>query len=167
MSKCKLLSLDTSSTDSGWAYFENGILEDYGHIEMNKKDDSIIKQEKMIIALKELVDRIDPDICVIETPPYMNSPKTLILLAEIVGSVRGMVIDRCQYEEMEPKRWRRLVAMDGEKIPNKSKESKAWDIAKVKEYYDIDTTNDNVADGILIGLAYCRFMESLAEKKNA
>lgn len=150
--KTKMLSFDTSSTDSGYAYFENGKLTDYGSINLKKEKDSLIRQEDMIISLSKIVKQYKPDICVIESPPLINSPGTLIMLTEIIGAVRGMVIDSAEYVEYTPSVWRKLISPD-KKIPQKREDAKAWDIAKVKEIFSVETNNDNIADAILIGYA--------------
>lgn len=148
-----MLSLDTSSTDSGYAYWENAKLVQYGSINTTAEKDSLIRQENMITELHKCVKKFKPDILIIESPPFMNSPKTLKLLAEIVGSVWGMVISSAEYIEYEPSRWRSLVKAENETIPRKRAECKQWDIDKVKEIFGIDTDNDNIADAILIGYA--------------
>lgn len=154
--KTKMLSLDTSSTDSGYAYWENGQLIEYGSLNLSKEKDSLIRQEDMIIGLHKLTKQYKPDICVVESPPLINSPATLIMLTEIVGAVRGMVIDSAEYVEYSPTKWRKLIPHEG-KIPIKRKDAKTWDIARVKELFQVETKNDNIADAILIG--YARIMD--------
>lgn len=162
--KTKMVSFDTSSTDSGYAYFENSKLTDYGSINLKKEKDSLIRQEDMIIALSGIVKKYKPDICVIESPPLINSPRTLIILTEIIGAVRGMVIDSAEYVEYTPPVWRKLISPN-EKIPIKRTEAKAWDISKVKDIFDVTTDNDNIADAILIGYARICNIQNI-EKNN-
>lgn len=107
----------------------------------------------MIFSLHKLITRYNPDICVIEAPLLVNSPKTLILLAEIVGAVRGATVGQAKYIEFSPSTWRKLIANPDEKFPIKRVLCKPWDIQKVKELCGVETENDNIADAILIGLA--------------
>ncbi len=155
MKKTKMIALDTSSSISGWAYYENGKLKDHGIIDHHKEKDALIRVENMSIALTHLLKKHSPDIVVAETPPLMNSPQTLIMLAEIVGVVKGWAICSgfAEFVELEPSKWRRLIARDDEKIPRARKECKPWDMQKVKELYDIEPIDDNEADAILIGQA--------------
>lgn len=155
MQKTKMVSLDTSSTISGYAYFENGILKEHGIIDKNKEKNSLIRVEDMTIALIEKLKKYKPDIVICETPPFMNSPKTLIMLAEIVGVVKGWAISGgfAEFVEIGPTEWRRLVADPDEKIPTKRDPAKIWDIAKVKKIFNIEAIDDNEADAILIGQA--------------
>lgn len=161
MGKVRMISLDTSSTDSGYAYWENGVLTEYGSINLKKEKDSLIRQEDMIIGLYNLVEKYDPEICIIEAPPLINSPGTLIMLTEIVGTVRGMVVTRSEYVEYSPHVWRKLVAKEGEKIPIKRVDCKIWDIKKVAEMYGVQTDNDDIADAILIGGARIKEIQAI------
>jgi len=159
----RLVSLDTSTTRTGWAYFENAELVDSGVIICEKEKDTVIRQENMIIAiLHDILDKFKPDIVVIERPPFINSPKTLVDLAEIVGAVRGRVMDRAEYVEYWPNEWRKLVAAPDEAIPRKRMLCKEWDIQKVRELFrNVSIVDDNHADAILIGKARCNEIDAL------
>ena len=78
----------------------------------------------MIFSLHKLITRYNPDICVIEAPLLVNSPKTLILLAEIVGAVRGATVGQAKYIEFSPSTWSkiyRIFAFHMEKAHCKSR----------------------------------------------
>ena len=154
--KTKMLAFDTSSTKSGWAYFENGILKTSGVVDEEKEKDSVIRVENMCFGLTNLLKKYSPDIVVIETPPLVNSPKTLVMLAEIVGVVKGWSICSGFAEFVEfspPGEWRKLVAREDEKIPTKRNDCKKWDIERTKDLFHIDPKDDNEADAILMGQA--------------
>ena len=153
--KTKMLSFDTSSTRSGWAYFENGKLVNSGIINEEKEKDSVIRIENMCFGLSEILERNKPDIIVVEKPPYVNSPATLIMLAEIVGVIKGWALcaGYAEFVEYGPTEWRKLIANDGEVIPKNRKECKEWDIHKVLSNFNYVPADDNEADAILIGQA--------------
>ncbi len=154
MKKTKTLAFDTSSTISGYAYFENGILTKSGIIDKSKEKDSVIRVEDMCIALIEMLKEHKPDIVVIERPPYCNSPDTLIMLSEIVGCVKGYAIcNYADYVEYGVTAWRKLVADKGEMIPRKRPEAKIWDMDRCEKLFGFIPKDDNEADAILIGQA--------------
>jgi len=162
----KLMSFDTSSTNSGWAYFENGNLIESGAIDCQKEKDTVIRIEDMCIALKHILCEKKPDIVVIETPPYIRDPRTLIMLAEIVGVVKGWAIDKAEYIEYMPQQWRSFVKSEGERVPTKRNDCKVWDLSKVELLYGKTSISDDEADAILIGRARINQMSAVAEKLN-
>lgn len=118
----------------------------------------------MCIGLKHILCAKKPDIVVIETPPYIRDPKTLIMLAEIVGVVKGWAIDKAEYIEYMPQQWRSFVKSSNEKIPTNRNDCKEWDLDKVKLLYGKTSISDDEADAILIGQARINQMSAIAEK---
>ena len=62
----KLISLDSSSTKTGWAIFENGILNDYGVIDLHNNRDSESRLYDMVQKLWDILEHHKPDIIVVE-----------------------------------------------------------------------------------------------------
>lgn len=152
--KVKMMSFDTSSTISGIAYWENAVCTKSGILYHAKENDAIIRVENMCNDLISRLKEFNPSIVVIECPPYCNNPATLIMLAEIVGCVKGWAITNyADYVEYPVDRWRKLVADEGEVIPTRSKEAKIWDIEKFKILTGKEPEDDNEADAYLIGQA--------------
>ena len=58
--KIKMVSIDSSSTKSGIAYFENGILMEHSVINYEKEKDAVIRCENMSIALIEYLNKKKP-----------------------------------------------------------------------------------------------------------
>ena len=74
----------------------------------------------------------------------------------------GAVYSTCirngfDFQELRPTEWRKLI--DPGKKPRKREELKEWSKQKVKELFGIENVNDDIADAILIGEAYCRKMK--------
>lgn len=146
-----LISLDTSTTDTGYAIFKNSKLKKYGDFDHKKDQDRI---DLMCHDIYKLIIKEKPDIIVAEDLNVMKSVKTAKMLSEVIGAVRmcQFITDKDTFfYKMPPKHWRSLV---GSNVPRKRTECKVWDIMKLKEIYSIETTNDNIADAVLIGLAY-------------
>lgn len=167
MKKCRLVSLDTSSTISGYAYFENAVYQDSDIICCAEEKDIYVRVENMCFRLVDVLNKYKPDIVVIEKPPYCGDPKTLVLLAEIVGCVRGWTITQgfAEYVEYDPNRWRRLVADKDEKIPTKRNLCKPWDMEKAEAIIKRKPMDDNEADAVLIGQARIEEMKAINEEK--
>lgn len=163
--KCKMISLDTSTTKSGWAYYENGLLANSGIIDLSKEKDSLIRVEDMIMNLYALLNKYKPDIVVIETPPYIKDAKCLINLAEITGAVRGWATDKAEFIEYMPQQWRSLIKSDDDVLPRKRSDCKAWDLYKVRTVFGIENIGDDEADAILIGLARINHLSQTAIEK--
>lgn len=152
--KIKMVSLDTSSKKTGYGYFENGKLIESGVLDHEKEKDVIIRVEDMCIDIIEHLKRFQPDIVVIEQPPYCNSPATLIMLSEIVGCAKGWAITHyAEFVEYKVNEWRKLVAGKEENIPTKREAAKEWDKEKFTEIFKRKPVNDDEADAVLIGIA--------------
>ena len=163
----KMLSFDTSTTDSGWALWKNGILTDYGNIDLTKEKD-INKVDEMSKRLISIIKQVKPDIIVCEDANVSKDIKTLKKLSEIIGVLRGCALSYpdCWFDKLIPGEWKCLIASENETIPTKREQCKAWSIKKTKELFDISTKNDNISDAILIGEAYKRlFSEKNADYK--
>ena len=155
-----LIALDTSSTCTGFSLYKKAIYIQSGIIDRKAIADSEDRQNEMSSRLIDLLNTYIPGIIVIERPPLVKDPQSLVMLSEIVGCVKGWAITMgkqnqdtfVDYIEYAPARWRSLVKNKDETIPRKSKDCKVWDIAKVKSM-GYDPVDDNEADAILIGQA--------------
>lgn len=161
MEICKMVSLDTSTTISGYAYFENGKLISSGILNHSKEKDIEIRLEDMCIDLINLLNKYNPHIVVIEKPPFKADPKTLTMLAEIIGCVKGwsLTTGYSEYVEIYPSTWRSLVAVKGETIPKRRNDCKPWDKTKAMAILGREPIDDNEADAVLIGIARIKEFE--------
>ena len=156
MTKFKMLSLDTSTTETGFALFENGKLSKSGTIKVKGVEPSK-RVDEMLSKLLILFAKEDPNLIVIEDLSVFNNMTTNKNLAEIIGCVRGYcVLQEIYFDRLAPNKWRRLVAKEDETIPTKRKDCKEWDIKTLERYTDKKKkeVNDNEADAILVGEAY-------------
>lgn len=153
MSKCKLLSLDTSSSCTGYAVYVDCKLKKHGALDL-KRSKEPYKYRRMIKLIKELLDKEKPDIVVAELPCVHAGIQSHRLLERILGVVEDCCEDRnIYYHEEIPSHWRCLVKTSP--VPKGRKEVKAWDISLVKELFGVEVGDDE-ADAILIGLAYIK-----------
>lgn len=155
MSSTTLLSLDTSTTSTGWAIFKDGEYQESGVIDDFKK----VKNgyERLKLMTKELLDSIGqlkPDIIVIEKDVVFGNMKVIDMLMKIIGAVYGFCLfNGITYYEFAPSEWRKYVKLQA--FGRKRNEFKKASIKYIKDNLNMDV-NDDEADAICIGLAYCK-----------
>ena len=145
----KLLSLDTSTSSTGWAVYVNGEYQESGCI----KPDGDNKLISMVCKLFSLIGMKNPDIIVAEEMVVTRNAKTARNLTMVLGALLGKCLDNhIDWQTLRPTEWRKLI--DSGKKPRKREELKEWSKQKVKDLFDIDNVSDDVSDAILIGMAY-------------
>lgn len=161
----KILSID-QARHGAWAVFdyENKKLLDYGVWDYGGKD---YTYAKAILSIETLVNYIigkfETDAVFIEDIQMRVNVSSFKRLAQLQGVLVNLFEkNEYLYGFVAPSQWQNyckacvrgnkeikentlLLEKAGKKI------SKAFSIEAVKELYDIDTENDNLADAILIG----------------
>ena len=104
----RLISLDTSTSDTGYCIFLNGHIEKSYHIISegeNRLDDMIMKIYALLSDTKYL------GTIVIEKMSFVRNGNTDRTLAELIGAVRGYALmKKKEYIEYNVNRWRRLLS---------------------------------------------------------
>ena len=148
----KLLSLDTSTSSTGWALFVNGEYSDCGLIDLKSIKNGHDRMGQMVSSIYNLINYYSPAIITIETPVVVRNPQVQRSLTMIFGTVYGKCIhDNIDFQELRPTEWRKLI--DSGKKPRKREELKEWSKQRVKDLFELDV-NDDVSDAVLIGQAY-------------
>lgn len=154
---CVMLTVDPSTTASGYAVFFNGVMKEAGVIKFNDKDINI-RVDKMILSYAELFAKYKPDICIAEGLTVFNDIKSDSSLSDLCGGLRTLsLLYGTWFDKLFPVEWRKLIADEDEVIPTKRDDCKPWDIEKAKKYFCIFRTlkiSDDMADALLIGQAY-------------
>lgn len=150
-----LLSLDTSTTSTGWAIFKNGKYQDSGVIDKFKKEKNGYKRlELMVKELLENIEQLKPDIIVIEKDVVFSNMKVIDLLMKIIGAIYGFCLSNgITYYEFAPSEWRKYVKL--QVFGRKRTEFKQASIKYIKDNFDKEV-NDDEADAICVGIAYCK-----------
>ena len=129
--KTTLLSLDTSTKDTGCAIYINGEYSYSKAIDVSKIKDSEERMKEMICRLYALFDEINPSIVVVELTSVMRNPDTQRKLTMVLGAILGKCIEcGVAYYSYRPTEWRSLVKDEKEKLPKKREELKQWAIEK-------------------------------------
>lgn len=159
MKECRMVSLDTSSTATGYAYWENAVLKESGELKADSKDKED-RLDEMCLKIMDILRKYKPHIVVIEMTVVETNANTQRILSEIVGVVRGYALMHdCDFVRYRPSSWRYLVKDENETLSKKREDLKKWSVAKVSKLYGINGS-DNETDAILIGLAHINYFKS-------
>lgn len=149
----KILSLDLSSTSSGYAVLEDGKIIDYGTIKSNDPD-YVIRGHYMAEFVRMLFSKYGSfDIVVIEELKVLKNQKVLAML----GIIQGMVIRECfssQVEFIPPTMWRKPYGLNGKREEAKKK---AIQFCKDK---GVEVSTDDEAEAILLGKYFSKRVDS-------
>lgn len=159
--KCKLLALDTSSSKTGWAIFENAKYKKSGVINFDTneckkkyKGNSEQRLEDMCLAIINLLKEYKPDIIVIEKLNVGRNMVAVRHLAKVIGVVYCYsILNDCFYYEIQASQWRSQIGIQTKN--RKRDEYKQLAIEYVKNTLGIDTTDDE-ADSICAGIGYIK-----------
>lgn len=163
-----LLSLDTSSTKTGWAVFKNGIYKESGVLDWSHiKDNTEDRLQIMYIDIIQHIQKYEPDILVIEKDIVGSGKRqnmsTINTLVKLIGGIWAYCVQLNMstpmnlptgefiifYVEYTPSEWRNLVGINA----RKRDDCKTASIKLIKGMYGKDV-DDNEADAINIGQAY-------------
>ena len=157
-----MLSLDTSSSKTGWSYFLAGQYKKSGVIDLDTKEckkkyknNSDKRIEDMCLAVWDLLQKYKPDIIVIEKLNVSRNMNATRVLSKVIGAVYTYYIltDDCSYFEIQPTQWRSQLGMQAGK--KKRDELKQLSIEYVKNTLGKDVIDDE-SDSICQGLAYIK-----------
>ena len=162
-----LLSLDTSSTKTGWAVFKNGIYKESGVLDWSHIKETEDRLQIMYIDIIQHIQKYEPDILVIEKDIVGSGKRqnmsTINTLVKLIGGVWAYCVQLNMdtpmnlptgefvifYKEYIPSEWRKLVEINA----RKRDDCKAASIKRIKDKYNL-IVDDNEADAINIGEAY-------------
>ena len=162
-----LLSLDTSSTRTGWAFFIGGKYKKSGVIDLTSKeakkmssDDRISTMCKTIFSI---IQKLKPDSVVIEKLTVSRNMTTVRVLSKIIGTVYSYsILNDINCIEVEASQWRSALGM--QKRGRKRDEYKKISVQYVEELISKKVTDDE-ADAVCIGLGYMK-IKNQSEVKN-
>lgn len=157
-----ILSLDASSTSTGWAIFNNNELLSYGVIQPDGEDwrDRLLHQAS---KLDEVIENFHPNKIIMEDVPLKsNNSKVLVILGAVQGFILGIASSYgIPIKFVLPSEWRSpLNLYDGTRDGTKRKELKKKSIEKANEIFGLSLVwvspsskknMDDISDAILLG----------------
>ena len=153
--ECKLMSIDSSTNATGYAFFINGVLKSYSTCDYSYIKNTQKRIDNMILFICEMIENERPDIVITELTVVNRNAEAQRNLTMILGAIRYKCLElKIEYHSLRPTEWRKLIKNKDEKIPRKREELKKWSINKIKENYNIETHSDDLSDAILIGQGY-------------
>ena len=155
ISECKLISLDTSTSSTGYAVYISGKMHRYDLIDFKRIKNTDERIKEMILKIYEIIETEKPQIIVAEMTVVTRNAQTQRNLTMILGAIQGKCLENnIFYSLLRPTEWRKLVNNEKEKLPRKREELKQWSKQKVSDILGINDINDDISDAILIGQAY-------------
>lgn len=157
MKKCTtLLSLDTSSTRTGWAFFIDGKYTQSGVIDFTSKEAKKLSSDErvknMCLSIFETIKKIHPDTIAIEKMTVSRNMVTVRVLSKIIGTVYAYAIqNKIEYYEIESSQWRSMLHM--QKRGRKRDEYKRISVQYAQKITG-KTITDDEADAICIGRSF-------------
>lgn len=145
----KTISIDPSSTSSGYAVFEDGQLTNYGAFDHSKNKNTEERLHEMGASLLSFLKKEKPDAIYIEKPDGHNQ-NIAEMLGEMIGVVRSYSIAKSIYfEKIKPTQWRSWLELG----IAKRDEMKQRTMDYVSEVCGVDASVNDISDAIAIGLA--------------
>jgi len=157
----KLLTIDASTSQTGWALYDDGNLVEYGAIIPPKDmNDYVDKIELMADTLEILIDQFDVDKILLEEPAYMRvNINTSFKLRELFALIRKVGRDSLGKENfmtVNPKVWKSKML-----TAKKSVDQKKECVGLVNELFKIKLSSNDIADAIMIGEYYKRYHNAI------
>lgn len=156
----RLLSIDPSIAELGWAVIVDGELKDCGVIKTNSKQTLEERVKSITRSLAVIYWQTLPDVLVSESQ-YIDRLKGAGILktVEVMGALEGMFIAfniHGTIAHVHPKTVKSFLG-----LPYKAKrqEGKEASLAYVGKHYGYKTSNHNISDAILIGYSYLQSHE--------
>lgn len=148
----KILSLDQASRTSGWSYFEDGNLTDFGHWDMTHQDIAV-RIYKLCQQIRAKIEEYEPTLIVLENIQLQHGDvATFQKLAQVQGGIIALAAEyNIPYKIIYPSDWRADCAFlkgNDKHRENQKKIAQEW----VKNTFNKKCTQDE-ADAICIGYA--------------
>ena len=151
-----MVSIDPGTESLGFAIFTNGKLTDFSNLKTKKNDEN--KIQTMAELLLTALEQAHPSQIVMEDIYQGKSITTM----KGNAILQGVVLSYCLRNDtllwlFKTSEWRNKLGIKNEKR-DKAKQN---DIQYVLEHTNIrkEELNDDVADAICIGLAYCKLFQ--------
>lgn len=155
----RLLSIDSSTTQTGIAIFDNGVFKGYELLDCSNDKNMDSRFKLMAQTLLEILNQYSPNAIYVEETVVVRNAKTQRFLTRLQGVLYGWCVMReCDFNTIRPSEWRKPLKFNqGKNI--KREMLKQQSIDYVKEHYGLNV-DDNIADAICIGEAIFKIFDN-------
>ncbi len=150
----KVFALDSSTTTTGWAVFEDGDYARSGIIDLRRtKYNAEERINKMCTEMIDLIRKEKPDIIVIEKVSVNRNLDTIRKLCRIIDVCffYTLIVGTVRFHEYTPSEWRGVLGMQKKSVGRPMYKAMATEY--VHKNFKEDAAEDE-ADAICIGAAY-------------
>ena len=151
----RILAFDQSTTKTGWAFFEDGSLQNSGVLDFHSISDIGVRSQRLWSGITSVIFKQHPNIIVAEEVSLQNpNVKTIVELARVQGLIQAGCYEYTNRPIVyfyTPSFWRKTVGIQTGRGIKRSELKKA-SIALVEQRYHRHVSDDE-ADAILIGQA--------------
>mgnify|MGYP001153881376 CR=1 FL=1 len=142
----RILAIDQSSRTSGWAIFDNKILESYGKFHYDDSD-PILRIIKLKSDIKNLILQNNIDEIFLEDIQQQASVTTYKILAYVLGNLETLFRENgWKYQLTASSAWKSFCGVKGKGRAEQKKNAQVF----VKEKFNVSPSQD-VVDAICIG----------------
>lgn len=125
----KYVSIDASTTCSGWSVFNNGKYIDSGFIDMHKDKDQEHRVYEMATQLGNIISANKPDVVFIEDTMMKSNAATLKLLASLGGAIKFFCYsENYKFQSIMPSTWRSILGIQDKNAKRQELKNKALNL---------------------------------------
>lgn len=149
----KTLAFDQATQKTGYAFFDEENLTEYGFINLTKEKNYDLRMPQMLLEIYALIEKYHPDRVILENVAMQKSAGSLIKVTCILGGVLGYCYEHnYNVEVISPSSWRKALGFkQGSAMRGNLKEQAQHFVRKSFEK-ELVVTEDE-ADAICIGAA--------------
>lgn len=145
----KVLAFDQSTRTTGYSFFVDGELKDFGKFTYTDSDIGV-RLNKIRNKVKSLVEQYEPTLVILEDIQLQENVDTFKKLAEVFGVLYELLTEmEVPHKAVLSSTWRAALNIMGYERESQKRNAKKW----VKKTYNIQPTEDE-CDAICIG-AHC------------
>lgn len=153
----EIIALDQSTKCTGWSYWEDGILLDYGMIDLHNIKNLDSRLVSMFKAITELIYTYPVSRVVIEDTQYQHNQASYKCLLQLQGMIVGYCIEKGLYfDVIAATTWRKRLGFKQGQTKRKELKEQALNYVNAMMREKLGADEIDVAEAICIGRAMVR-----------
>lgn len=152
-----IIALDQSTKCTGWSYWEDGVLLDYGMIDLHNIKDV---DNRLVTMFKEITDIISTypvDRLVIEDTQYQHNQASYKCLAQLQGMILGYCVEKgLHLDVIAATAWRKRLGFKQGQTKRRELKEQALNYVNSTMQKKLGEDEIDTAEAICIGCAMVR-----------